>query len=120
MAGEFTLFGKIHFQKASSWINASNVCEQDGYLYHKTKDGITVSHCNDDGDNCTTSYRPLVQPVNSTRQRCSKFEDDNCVAYVTVPYVQGTVTNMVYSSQNAWQDGEAAKASYKYTVDSCN
>ena len=120
MAGEYTDYGRITFQKASTWVPANKVCSQGGFLYHKTKEFVAVDYCDDDNNNCKTVYKALVQPVNSTRQRCSKMEDDECVAWTTVSFVQGTVKADVYESMSALHDDEAPKSSFSYTVDACN
>ena len=120
LAGEYTNFGKIQFQSASTWVPANKVCQDAGFLYHKTKDFVVVNYCNDSGSDCTTKSKALVQPMNSTRQRCASYSGDNCSAWITVPFNQGTVKAEVYSSMSAMSDNKSPKSTYSYTVEACN
>ena len=109
-AGEYTTFQKIIFQSASTFVPADKVCQSGKTLYHRSKKTIEVEYCNggsNDRANCKVVSRPLVQPISSTRQRCSKMESDECVEWVTVPLVQGpTVKVKHYNSYNDMIDGQ--------------
>lgn len=119
-AGTYTQFGKILFQKASTYVPANKVCQLDGMLYHKTKKSIAVDYCNDDDQDCVTVNKALVQPVKSSRKRCAQKDDNHCLAWETVSFVQGTVKAKVYRSLSALQDDEAPIRVYSYTVENCH
>ncbi|MEC7275899.1 MAG: hypothetical protein VXV96_06230 [Bdellovibrionota bacterium] len=86
-----SIVGHIHFQSASTWVNAytsKSLC-LDGSTYR-----ATVNKClryERDGGERTCVRRGKVaisQPMESTRQRCARMSDDTCVSYETVRYVQ--------------------------------
>ncbi len=121
LAGEYTVYGSIHFQKASTWVTANNVCQEDGYLYHKTKDYVVVE-CSgrDKMSGCEEVPRPLVQPMRSTKQICANYQGrGTCTETTTVAFNQGTVTSEVYSSFAAWSKGGSPIRTFRYTVDAC-
>ena len=120
MAGEFTVYGKIHFQAASTWVSAKNVCQNAGTLYHKTKDYVKVTCHPKDG--CSDYVKPLVQPMKANKKVCLKAtgkSGDNCVEYGVTGYNQGTVKIESYKSEKDWDLGKAPTKVTSYTVDSC-
>ncbi len=109
--------GHIHFQSESTWVNAlysKSLC-LDGDTYK-----ATITKCLDwasgDDRGCLEYGKvAATQPMNSTRQRCAKFEDDRCSEYVTVAYKQSpNITVKFYNDDN-----DLVKTK-KITVPSCN
>lgn len=119
MAGNFEVYGRIHFQKASTWVPANKVCQQDGYLYHKTKDFVQPSCTGKDVVAGCTAPKALIQPMNSTKTVCVESSRNFCKKTAVRPYNQGTVTVKVFASQIAWDKNQMPIDTYKYTVDYC-
>ncbi len=120
MAGNYEVYGRIHFQKASTWVPANKVCQQGGYLYHKTKDYVT-NYCTerDKAEGCEANPVALVQPMMSSKTVCVESNRSTCTKSAVRPYNQGTVTVKVFASQAAWENDQYPVDTYKYTVDSC-
>jgi len=120
-AKDYIDYGHIHFQSASTWVKAENVCSEGGMLYHKKKDFVTVEYCSDRGSNCKVVKKALAQPMKSTRKRCDKYQGDNgsCTKWITVAYNQGTTKAAVYRSFNDMVEGRNPKKTFSYTVDRC-
>lgn len=87
--------GHIHFQKASTWVNAyysKSLC-LDGKTYK-----ATISTClkyerdSDDDRRCVKRGKiNVTQPMVSTRLRCNGYSngsDEDCTSYERVAYVQ--------------------------------
>ena len=125
--GEFTSVGRIHFQKAATWVPANKVCVADGVYYHKTKANIEVEYCNesDSGSksNCRMVSKPLVQPMISSRQVCTQWtgsDDQNCAATAVVRYVQGpTVKVEIFGSQRDMEENRSPIRTGSYTISNC-
>jgi hypothetical protein len=124
-AGEFTEFGRVLFQGASTWVQANKVCQKNGMLFHRSKREVDVTYC-DRGDlsNCVLVKRPLgPQPIRSTTEKCaltSGGEREKCVKWVTVPLVQGPVFEAkVYGSEKDLDERRQPKAIYEYEAPNC-
>lgn len=122
--GEFTQFGKILFQSASTWVPGNKTCVSEGNIYHRDLEAIPVERCNnDDKTNCTVELRPLEQPIVSTRQRCVAYSDSdnrNCVKWETVPFKQGPELKVeVYASEKDIEDNRTPRKILRYTIPSC-
>lgn len=82
----------IHFQRNSTWVNvlySKSLC-QTPYNYE-----AIVSECarweRESGGSRKCVERRKVQatqPKESRRQRCKRYEDDKCVAWIEVDYIQ--------------------------------
>lgn len=123
-AGEFTSFGRIHFQSASTWVPANKVCHAGGVYYHTKKAAVAVEYCNGEGNsNCHTVMKPLAQPMKSTRKVCTQWtgrDDNNCVATRTVAYNQGpTVKVEIFRSQHDMEEGHSPASVRSYTIPAC-
>lgn len=123
-AGEFTYFGRIFFQSASTWVPANKVCQSGGYFFHKTKSAIEV--CRDDRDHgsCRKSeMRPLVQPIVSTRTICVRSaggDNDRCLETGSAAYVQSPKAPVaVYRNYQAFDKNHAPARNYTYTIPAC-
>lgn len=124
-AGEFTSFGRILFQSASTFVPANKVCHADGMYYHTTKAAVAVEYCeNDSRTNCKTVLKPLAQPMHSTREVCvatAGYDDKYCTATKTVAFNQGpTVKVEVYRSQDeAFDANRSPIRTGSYTIPAC-
>lgn len=123
-AGEFTDFGKIHFQAASTWVESNKVCQAGGMYYHTKKAVQEKYECNDSGSNCRVwTTIPLVQPIESTRQRCAVFtggDEGGCARWETVRYKQGPVVDVkTYASMHDWEENRNPIAVRKFTIPAC-
>jgi hypothetical protein len=112
-----SVVGHVHFQADSTWVNAyysKSLC-LDGDTFRAT---ITkcVKYSNGDERRCLERAKfQAAQPQSSTRQRCARFEDDNCAEYITVPYFQSeNITVKFYDN-----DDNLVKTK-DITVPSCN
>lgn len=121
-AGEYTSFGRILFQSASTFVPANKVCQLNGTLYHKTKATVAVEYCRAENSDCYIVNKPLVQPMKSTRQRCAAFsgrDEGGCHAWETVAFNQGTVKVEVFGSRHDMEEDRNPVRTYTYTVDKC-
>jgi hypothetical protein len=98
----------IHFQEFSTWVNvlySKSLC-QTAYDFE-----AELRQCaewkNDSGDRkCIRWIKvPAVQPKESKRERCKRFEDDKCVEWVEVDYVQSP--KKIYEEKD--DDGDVKK-----------
>jgi hypothetical protein len=125
LAGEFTEFGRVLFQGASTWVRADKVCQKDGMLFHKSKQEVSVNYCNGrDNSNCVLVKKPLgPQPIKSTTQRCvlsNGSDRDDCVKWATVPFVQGpTFKAKVYWSEQDYEQQRHPRATFDFVVPNC-
>lgn len=120
-AGEYSVYPKVHFQTASTWVSVKNTCIDGDYILHTQKDFTLVSYCDDNGSNCTYEKRPLMQPIISTNKRCKKFDSDVCVEWQTYEYVQGpTVKVKVYPSESEAKKEQNLKKVIPYTLKECS
>lgn len=81
---------QINFQKYSTFVNAlySRTLCHDGHDYH-----AKITKCavwsNDDDRTCLEREKiEAVQPMESKRFRCKKKEDDDCVEWIEVDFIQ--------------------------------
>ncbi len=125
-AGEFTTYSKVIFQSASTYVPSNKVCTAGGYIYHKTKAAISFEQCSggsNDRANCVIVTRPLVQPMQSTAQRCAQFtghDDKNCARWETYALNQGVTGKMLsYSSRKSFEDGDAAAKVTAFAIPAC-
>ena len=83
--------GHIHFQKASTWVNAfysKSLC-LDGKTYKAVISTCLKYEEDSEGRTCVKrGMKNVSQPMVSTRLRCNGYSDDNCVSYERVSYVQ--------------------------------
>ena len=112
-AGEFSSYQRILFQTASTYVPANKVCTEGGNLFHKGKTEIGVEYCSggsNDRANCHTVFKPLVQPMQSTAQRCARFtghDQSTCATWETYSLNQGpTVKIDIWASEMEWSDGK--------------
>lgn len=119
-AGEYSHYSRINFQSASTFVPSNKVCRNGSTLFHKTKEFLQVTICDDGGTDCRTETRRLEQPVVSTAKRCAKYVDDNCVAYEMYTLKQGpTATVSTYASYNDFEDGRTPLATKKFALPAC-
>lgn len=124
-AGEYTSFGRIHFQAASTWVPANYVCQKNGMLYHTRRASVNVVSCPGDaseGPSCTIVRTiPLVQPMVSTAQRCAHIEGrGECRSWETYAYNQGpTVKVHVYASHHDMAEDRNPIAVRNFTIPTC-
>jgi hypothetical protein len=116
---------KIHFQNGSVWRNiwSDNLCTDGTFIYGGL---FEKKYCVSGGDDSCNRYETkvvdLIQPIYSTRQRCAKYQDDDCVKYVTVNYVQRPTQNVkIYGSQYSPGDDDNHRplGVKSYTIPSC-
>jgi hypothetical protein len=127
LAGEFTEFGRIHFQSASTWVPANKVCQRNGFYYHSKKDSVAVEHCPGDDNpgsaNCKVTYKKLEQPMMSTRKRCAATDSSDrgeCVKWEIIPYKQGPIVPVnIYDSLHSLEENRAPKAVRSFTIPNC-
>jgi hypothetical protein len=118
-AGEYSVYPRMHFQLASTWVNANKTCIHDDVILHKEKDVQVFTYCNDSGGNCTEIEKPLVQPIVSTKWRCNK---EDCTPEQMQPYefTQGPHLEIkVYWSKEDAENGSTPKKVIPYTLDQC-
>lgn len=122
--GEFTQFGKILFQSASTWVPGNKTCVANGNIYHQELEAIPVERCNNDSkNNCPVELMQLEQPIVSTRKRCAAYTDsDNktCAKWVTVPFKQGPELKVeIYDSEKDIEDNRSPRKIIRYTIPNC-
>jgi len=85
--------GHVNFQRESTFVSplfSKSLCF-DGVDFH-----ADVSKCvkwsNDDDRDCLEKVKVhAVQPQESTRERCDKYNDNRCELWKTVPFIQSEV-----------------------------
>jgi hypothetical protein len=82
----------IHFQRNSTWVNvlySKSLC-QTTYNYEATIRECARWEKDSGGSRKCVEYRKVSanQPKEGQRQRCKKREDDKCVQWITVDYIQ--------------------------------
>ena len=86
-----SIVGHIHFQSASTWVTAytsKSLC-LDGSTYRATVNKCLRYERNGGERTCVRRGKVAIsQPMESTRQRCASFEEDECVEYERVPLKQ--------------------------------
>jgi hypothetical protein len=110
--------GHIHFQKASTWVNAfysKSLC-LDGKTYKATiATCLKYENNGDEGRTCVKRGKKNVsQPMVSTRLRCNGYSDDDCVSYERVSYVQSPNITVKFTDR----DGDLVRTE-EITVPSC-
>ncbi len=82
----------IHFQSRSTWVNVlySKTLCQTAYNFEALVRECVRWKRDDDGGRKCVEYTKVqaVQPKESRRERCSRYEDDDCVAWIEVDYIQ--------------------------------
>lgn len=118
-AGEYSVYPMIHFQRASTYVRANETCIHDDVILHKEKDVKKVTYCDDNGSNCVTVEKPLVQPIASINWRCDKdvCDDDERIPY---DYVQGLKLKIkIYRSKEDAVSDKDLKKVIPYKLDKC-
>lgn len=81
----------INFQRASTFVNvlySRTLCHDNHDFQAVVRQCVLWS--NDDDRKCLEHEKvKIYQPMESTRQRCKRKEDDKCVEWITVPFIQG-------------------------------
>lgn len=96
---------KIIFQQdavhVSSIYNRS-LCYDRG-SYYATIQNYCFKWANEDGDRKCVSKGKLntVQPQESIKDLCSKYDEGNCVETKVVPFIQGRIRNVRYIGNNS-------------------
>lgn len=110
---------KIEFQKNSTFVSAlysKSLC-LNGDTYEAIINKC-VEYTNDDERRCVKTIKiKAFQPVESTRQRCAEFggrDDDRCVEWETVPYVQSPVRMVKF------YEGSTVVRTQKVVIPACN
>jgi len=124
-ANAYVTGDKIHFQADSTFVSAAfskTLClneETENYEATITK---CVEWTNDDDRDCVEYGKFFaVQPMESTRQRCARFgggDDDRCMVWITVPYIQNRVKTVKW-----YRNNDDDSQPYKVTtvrIPSCN
>ena len=112
--------GHVHFQADSTWVNAyysKSLClDGDTFRATITKCVEFSSASNNDERVCLRRAKfQAAQPQSSTRQRCARYEEQNCVEYITVPYFQSeNITVKFYDNK------DNLVKTKNITVPSCN
>ena len=119
-AGEYTHYGRILFQSASTFVPANKTCLNGSSIRYSGKMQI----CDESGDNqtnCRLVAVSLKQPVESTRVRCkTAVENDQDCEKITVPFIQGpTVKYAVYRDFKDYEDDRSPVSSGRYTIRGC-
>lgn len=81
----------IHFQRNSTWVNvlySKSLC-QTTYDYEAIVRECARWNRDSDGRKCV-EYKKVqaVQPKEAQRRRCKRYDDDTCVEWEIVDYVQ--------------------------------
>lgn len=88
---KFQRGNSIHFQEFSTWVNVlhSKTLCQNKYDFEATLRQCARWERSDDDRRCAEWVKvPASQPKESKRERCKKFEDDECVEWIEVDYIQ--------------------------------
>lgn len=112
-----SVVGHIHFQKASTWVNAyySKTLCLDGDTF-KAVVRKCVDWSNDDDRNCTSYKKVMIsQPQESTRQRCASRNDDRCTSWETVRYFQSENVTVKF-----YDNDDRLVRTKEITVPACN
>lgn len=83
--------GTVHFQKDSTWVNmvySKSLCYSNEKYFAKGRK--CTKWRRDSDDRKCEEYVPklMIQPEYSTRMRCKKRDDDNCIEWEVVKYRQ--------------------------------
>jgi len=108
---------QILFQEESTFVNAyfnKSICH-DGFEY-KAMFRKCVERSNDDDRKCLEFKKIWAfQPIESTRERCRRFNDDNCSEWEEVRFIQKPQRTVKFADE----DGNVKKTK-KITIPVCN
>lgn len=118
-AGEYSVYQRINFQEASTWVDARETCIHDDYIYYQKKQPIFVSTCGE--TECPQTIKTLVQPIVSTRNFCTQPTEDGCAKWTTVDYIQGPLVKVsVFEAPTDLEEGRSPKKVLDYKIQSCD
>lgn len=87
---KFQKGSQIHFQQFSTWVNvlySKSLCQTE--FNYEALISKCVKWTRDDGRKCIKRVKfEATQPKESSRQRCKRFEDDTCVDWEEVDFIQ--------------------------------
>ena len=97
---------KILFQQDSIFVNSvynKSLCYDRGIYYATIKNHCfkSINVGNDQTECISKGSLKTTQPIESVRERCSKFEENNCVETKMVPFIQSRVRNIRYINNNS-------------------
>lgn len=120
MAGGFSSVSKIQFQAGDAWINADKVCQDSGYLYLKSGELFRKLDV-DDNKAEDEFYKPMVQPMNSSKNVCMVFavRAGECVEYAKTNFTQDSYTVKTYSSQQYMENDYNPTSVVTKSIDLC-
>lgn len=95
---------RIHFQEASLWssiIYSKTLCF-DGHEFRIRYNSCTKWKRDSDDDRKCLEYKMITisQPQESTRMRCKKRNDDKCIEWEEVKYIQNDILKVKFLDES--------------------